>query len=174
MSGDPPSASGLTSLVALSLWLGAALIVAAVVAPAAFAVLPTRTLAGALVGRVLPVLFWGGAAVGLLVIVLGRAQGAGRARLLAAAALFLACLAAQLVIAPRIGRLRAAAAAPIERLAPDDVRRVAFGRLHAASVAMLGIAALAGSAALLFTVRGLISSGARAGLPNSPQAPDDG
>jgi hypothetical protein len=171
MSADPPTGAGLTSVVALSLWLGAALIVTAVVAPAAFAVLPTRTLAGALVGRVLPVLFWGGAAVGLLVIVLGRAQGGGRARLLAAGALFLACLAAQLAIAPRIGRLRAAVGVPIDRLAPDDARRLAFGRLHAASVAMLGIAALAGSAALLFTVRALPSSSARAGLPNSPHGP---
>ena len=171
MSGGPAAGSGLTSVVALSLWLGAALIVVAVVAPAAFAVLPTRTLAGALVGRVLPVLFWGGAAVGLLVVVLGRAQGAGSARLLAGVALFLACLAAQLAIAPRIGRLRAAVAVPIDRLAPDDARRIAFGRLHAASVAMLGIAALAGSAALLFTVRALVASGGRAGLPNTSQSP---
>ncbi|HEU4723408.1 MAG TPA: DUF4149 domain-containing protein [Gemmatimonadaceae bacterium] len=170
MSAGPPAGSGLTSVVALSLWLGAALLVVAVVAPAAFAVLPTRTLAGALVGRVLPVLFWSGAAVGLLVVVLGRAQEGG-ARLLAGVALSLACLAAQLAIAPRIGRLRAAVAVPIDRLAPDDARRIAFGRLHAASVAMLGIAALAGSAALLFTVRALVSSDARAGLPNSPQSP---
>ena len=45
-------------LIALSAWLGAAVIVASVVTPAAFAVLPSRALAGALVGRVLPALFW--------------------------------------------------------------------------------------------------------------------
>ena len=52
-------------LVLLSAWLGAAVLVATVVAPAAFAVLPTRTLAGALVGRVLPVLFIAGLVVAL-------------------------------------------------------------------------------------------------------------
>ena len=51
--------------VALSAWLGAGLLFAAVVAPAAFRVLPSRALAGALAGAVLPVLFWTGAAVGV-------------------------------------------------------------------------------------------------------------
>ena len=50
----------------------------AVVAPAAFAVLPTRTLAGALVGRVLPVLFWCGMLVGVGVAVLGVARRPAR------------------------------------------------------------------------------------------------
>src|SRR5215213_9270463 len=64
MSAERMVGSGLLSVVLLSLWLGAAIVVAAVVAPAAFAVLPTRTLAGALVGRVLPSIFWSGAVVG--------------------------------------------------------------------------------------------------------------
>ena len=41
-------------------WIGAALITVAVVAPGAFAVLPSRTMAGAMVGRVLPALFIAG------------------------------------------------------------------------------------------------------------------
>jgi hypothetical protein len=49
----------------LGAWIGAALLMAAAVAPAAFAVLPTRALAGALVGRVLPPVFGGGIVVGL-------------------------------------------------------------------------------------------------------------
>jgi hypothetical protein len=44
----------------LAAWLGAGMLLAAVVAPAAFAVLPSRTLAGALVGRVLPTVFIAG------------------------------------------------------------------------------------------------------------------
>ena len=43
----------LMSLSLLDAWLGAAIFVAAFVAPAAFAVLPTRALAGAIVGRIL-------------------------------------------------------------------------------------------------------------------------
>ena len=119
MTGGRALGAHLTSLVVLSLWLGAALVVGAVVAPAAFAVLPTRTLAGALVGRVLPALFWSGAAVGLLVAMLGRDRGVSR--------------------------------------------RVAFGRLHMASVALLGVAGLAGVGALFFTVRA-VTDGARQGI----------
>src|SRR5690242_20829382 len=103
----------IVSIVLLSIWLGAALIVATVVAPAAFDVLPTRTLAGALVGRVLPVLFWSGAAVGLLVLWIGwrlSSREAGSA----AAVLVAACLVAQLVIAPRIERLRASIGGPLD------------------------------------------------------------
>ena len=44
----------------LALWLGAAGFFSAAVAPALFAVLPTRTLAGEVVGRVLPVVFYVG------------------------------------------------------------------------------------------------------------------
>ena len=46
-----PLTPALISIALVAAWLGAALVVAAVVAPAAFDVLPTRTLAGALVGR---------------------------------------------------------------------------------------------------------------------------
>jgi len=60
--------SALLGIALLAAWLGAACFVASVVAPAAFDVLPTRTLAGALVGRVIPVLFWSGVIVGVLVL----------------------------------------------------------------------------------------------------------
>jgi hypothetical protein len=48
------------------------------VAPAAFRVLPTRALAGALVGEVLPVLFWAGAVTGALAFRALRQRSAGR------------------------------------------------------------------------------------------------
>ena len=160
----------LTSLVALSLWLGAVLVVGAVVAPAAFAVLPTRTLAGAVVGRVLPTLFWSGAAIGLLVAVLGRRDGAARAHPLFGLAVTIACLGAQLVVAPRIARVRADVAVPIDRLAREDPRRVAFGRLHMASVALLGVAGLAGVGALFFTVRA-VTGDARQGISHPLHEP---
>jgi hypothetical protein len=166
MIGDRAMTSGLVSLIALSVWLGAAILVAAVVAPAAFAVLPTRTLAGALVGRVLPVLFLGGAAVGILVALLARGQASNAARLVAAAAIVIACLAAQFVVAPRIERVRIDAGGPIDRLAPGDPRRTAFGRLHGMSVALLGVAAIAGATALVLTLRALPGTTARHDLSN--------
>ena len=155
MIGARAVAGDLTVVVMLSLWLGAAIVVAAVVAPAAFAVLPTRTLAGALVGRVLPTLFWSGALVGIVVALLSRAQPHGAARLASALALVLACLGAQLGVAPRIERVRVAAGGPIDALSRDDIRRTTFGRLHAISVALLGAASLAGAAATVLTIRAL-------------------
>jgi hypothetical protein len=163
MIGGRALGAHLTSVVALSLWLGAAVVVGAAVAPAAFAVLPTRTLAGALVGRVLPTLFWSGAVIGLLVAMLGRVHGPARRRPLFGVAVTVACLVAQLVVAPRIARVRAEVAVPLDRLAREDARRVAFGRLHMASVALLGMAGLAGVGALFFTVRAL-ADGARQGI----------
>ena len=133
----------IASVVLLSAWLGATAIVAAVVAPAAFAVLPTRTLAGALVGRVLPVLFWAGMAIGLVIAFLGWRLPLPAWRLGAAFVLIASSVTAQLVIAPRIERLRAAASGPIDALDPSSAIRQAFGRLHGLSVACLGIGMLA-------------------------------
>lgn len=144
------------------LWLGAALLFAVVVAPAAFAVLPTRALAGLLVGRVLPVLFWSGAAVGALLAV-----GSAGWRRWAALILFLSSLGAQLGVAPRIQHLRAALGPHIEAVAPGDERRVAFGRLHALSVALLGVGML-GAAAL--AIAPLVAAGL-SGTPANPGVP---
>lgn len=123
------------------LWLGAALLFTVVVAPSAFAVLPTRALAGLLVGRVLPVLFWSGAVVGLVV-----AAGAGGWRRAAALVLLAAALGAQLLVAPRIERARAALGPDIEAVAADDANRVAFGRLHGISVMLLGLGMIGAAA----------------------------
>jgi len=138
------SRAGVVSIL-LSAWLGAAVLVTTVVAPAAFAVLPSRTLAGALVGRVLPVLFIAGLVVALASLSLdsgdhGRAIRVRRAMLIVAA---VSCAAAQFAVAPRIERVRKEFAGPVEQLSPDDPRRIAFGRLHAASVAWLGVAMVA-------------------------------
>lgn len=138
------SRAGVVSIL-LSAWLGAAVLVTTVVAPAAFAVLPSRTLAGALVGRVLPVLFIAGLVVALASLSLdsgdhGRAIRVRRAMLIVAA---VSCAAAQFAVAPRIERVRKEIAGPVEQLSPDDPRRIAFGRLHAASVAWLGVAMVA-------------------------------
>ena len=131
--------------VLLSVWLGAAVLLAAVVAPAAFAVLPSRTLAGALVGRVLPVVFIAGLVVTLASLGLdsgdwGRWSSGRRAMLVVAA---ISCAAAQFAVGPRIERVRTDIGGPVEQLPPDDPRRIAFGRLHAASVAWLGLAMVA-------------------------------
>ena len=147
----------LASLLLIGAWLGAGAIVAAVVAPAAFAVLPTRTLAGALVGRVLPPLFYWGIATGLVAVL--AARGLGRDRLVTTATVAgfvtaVSCAVAQLVVEPRIERVRAEIPGPVDALPPGDARRAEFGRLHAASVLWLGAGMLAaGVAAVTIAVR---------------------
>jgi hypothetical protein len=146
--------SALAVLATTAGWLGAALLFAVVVAPAAFAVLPSRSLAGALVGRVLPTLFWLGLVIGVVVAVLSfRGDGATRRWIaVSGLAMSVACAAAQLVVAPRIARLRAAIGPSLEALAADDPRRAAFGRLHAISVGWLGLAMLAAGVALVAAI----------------------
>jgi len=130
-------------LMVLSLWLGAAVIVAASVAPAAFAVLPSRTLAGAVVGKVLPVVFISGIIAALIAVACevmdGRAIWTLRAGipLLVLAA---GCASAQFVVTPKIDRIRDAIGGPVEDLPATDPRRLMFGKLHALSVAFLGLA----------------------------------
>jgi hypothetical protein len=145
---------GLTDSIETSvlvLWLGAALFFALGVAPAAFAVLPDPGLAGALIGRLLPLLFVAGAVVGLLIVAmeLWRRGPRRRWRASAAGVMLAACALAQFVVGARISRLRSEVARPIAALERDDPRRVAFGRLHALSVTALGVAMIAAAAAVL-------------------------
>ena len=134
----------LGSVLALCAWLGAAALTALVVAPAAFSVLPSRTLAGALVGRVLPVLFWSGLAIGLAVAVGSWSAPRAPARTAAALVMAAACAIAQLVVAPRIQRIREQIGdGAVDALAPSDPLRQAFGRLHGMSVAWMGVAGIA-------------------------------
>ena len=150
--------AALTQIVLLALWIGAAAFFAAVVAPASFAVLPTRELAGALVGRALPVLFLLGITTGLLVLAV-EGGGVGRrrrtARRIAAAAIAVACAVAQFGIAPRIAAIRERLTTPLASLPTDDPQRVAFGRLHMQSVAWLGVAMLAGGVGLVLAAQTL-------------------
>jgi hypothetical protein len=146
----------ITEVLLLTLWIGAAVLFVAVVAPSAFLVLPSRTLAGALVGRVLPIIFYAGVVIGAVIVVLDILGRTGAwARTAAGAVSALACAVAQLVVGTRIDRLRSAIQGPLEALSPDDPRRIAFGRLHAFSVGWLGVAMVAAIIALAFAVRAL-------------------
>lgn len=133
----------------LALWLGAALFFAAVVAPVVFEVAPAASLAGALVGRLLPPLFASGIVVGLAIVAIEVRWPRARRRLRASAAAVMvgACTIAQFAVGWQIDRLRTAAGRPIAMLERDDPRRVAFGRLHALSIAALSAAMLAAATA---------------------------
>lgn len=152
----------LAAALLVALWLGAALLTITVVAPGAFAVLPTRAMAGDMVGRVLPVVFVG--AIIVPALVLWIAPAARRSALAVAMALLamLSAAAALAVVNPRIAALRLVAVIPIDQLTPGDPRRALFGLLHVASVALLGAAMLA-LAVLLATL-------ARATVPRVPSS----
>ena len=138
----------ISQVVVLAAWLGAVLLVGTVVAPAAFATLPSRALAGAVVGRVLPAIFLTGLAVGLFLVPGRLAGSAGLGRQIAGGVLVLSCAISHLVVGARISALRQAIEPSLDALDPGDPRRVMFGRLHALSVAGLGIGVLAAVVAL--------------------------
>lgn len=145
----------IVELVALAVWLGAAILFAGVVAPALFATMPSRSLAGDVVGRVLPVLLYSGLALAVLVLA-GETRMGTRAGVLAGVIIGGASVYA-LLVGQRIDRLRTSLAMPVDSLPPDDPRRLDFGRLHGVSVALLGLAMLAALALGVALVRRLAS-----------------
>ena len=150
------------ALALLALWLGIAAVVAASVAPAAFAVLPTRALAGALVGRVLPFVFWSGmvlAAVAAWLVRSERGAPHATARAISALGVALACAVAQLVLAPQIARLRTQIGPSLDALAASDPLRLAFGRLHGYSVLCMGAGMVAAVVAIVLTLLALRARG---------------
>lgn len=138
------------AVVVLTAWLGAATLLATGVAPAAFAALPSRALAGDVVGRVLPVVFIWGMITGVLAVALSIGRDVWRIAF--GTLMVLATAAAQFVIAPRIAELRADMGGAVDIVAADDPRRVLFGQLHGASVGLLGLAMLAALIVLILTL----------------------
>lgn len=136
-----------TFLVAL--WLGAAIFFSAAVAQSAFAVLPSRELAGAIVNRTLMILNYGGIIIGLILLatsVLNK-EKINRLKMWVEQGLLLfltaACAFGQFVIGARLHNIRQQIGRPIDELAADDPLRIAFGALHGYSVLVLAFAMLA-------------------------------
>lgn len=148
-------------LLLLGLWLGAAMFFSFVVAPGAFAVLPARELAGAIVTRTISVVNVAGFVVGLLLLATAFAGRGARATRRAAwlsevVALALVAVAAgigQWVIAARMQALRLSMGRPIDELAASDPLRLAFNDLHGYSVAAMTTAMLAGLVAFILIAR---------------------
>lgn len=148
----------LVELALLLLWLGGAILFAAIVAPSLFATLPTRTLAGAVVGRILPAIFYSGMVVGLVTAILdwqARREWSWRGGATGGLIMLVSCAVAQLVISPRIERVRESIGGVIENLPADDPRRAEFGMLHAVSVGWLGIAMLCAAIVAVVAARSL-------------------
>jgi len=157
--------------ISLSLWLGAAIFFAAVVAPAAFAALRSfqvanmSEIAGTIVTRALSVINVSGFLIGLLLLVLTviverkNIKASFLAGTFALTLMTLATAVGQWVIAARMRGLRLAMVA-IDQVSADDPRRIAFNNLHRYSVISLLVAMLVAVAAIILTgFRPLLGTG---------------
>jgi uncharacterized membrane protein len=151
-------------LLSLVVWLGGLTFLAFVLAPTAFSpgLLPTRHLAGAVVGRCLTALHWMGIISGVVFLItsmiysrltIGTARPFAARQVLIMIMLLLTVIS-QFVISPKMHAIRAQAV-EIDNLAPDDPLRVEFNRLHVWSEKFEGAVLLLGLAALYMTARAL-------------------
>lgn len=137
-------------LLLLSIWLGSAVFFIAV-AQTAFAVLPQRELAGAVVNRTLSILNFAGIGLAVLLILTSfiAAKNANRVSVWIERFLLLilaaACAIGQFVIGFWLSVLRGQMGKPVDEVAADDPLRVQFNNLHEWSVWVL----VAGMAAAL-------------------------
>lgn len=146
-------------ILLIAAWLGAAIFFSVAVAQSAFAVLPSREIAGALVNRTLAILNYAGFSVGLILLassfISKERVNLFRLRLEQGLLLLLtaACAFGQFVIGAKLHALREQIGRPIDELASDDVLRLAFNALHGYSVTVLSVAMLAGLAAFFLIAR---------------------
>ncbi|MBC7900222.1 MAG: DUF4149 domain-containing protein [Saprospiraceae bacterium] len=129
-------------LLLIGLWLGAACFFIAV-AQSAFAVLPAREMAGAVVNRTLSVLNYSGLAIALILLLTSLLihKNANRIWLWAERFMLLliaaACAVGQFVIGLMLLSVRAQMGRPIDEVAADDPLKIQFNNLHEYSVWVL-------------------------------------
>jgi len=126
-------------MLALVVWLGGLIFFAFVVAPTVFSpgLLPTRHLAGEIVGRSLGALHWMGIISGIVFLIASAIYSRmteGHARLLAGrhvliVAMLLLTVISQFAITPKMLALRQQAVV-IDNLPVDSPVRMEFNRLH--------------------------------------------
>ncbi len=142
----------------LGLWLGAMCFFSFAVAPSAFAVLPSRHLAGLVVASALTKVEWLGLIFGGLLLLLhffkARQQQTSRRLSLVLLLLMIAATAAlRFWVSPAMNALRLSMGGVIDDILPTDPLRVQFNNLHQYSVWLMGASILAGVALLFVNVR---------------------
>lgn len=147
------------SVLALTVWLGGAVAIGLLVAPAAFAVLPAPD-AASVVGETLRrfyLIVYGAGAVILLALVamalLGPRPQAFWTRLSVAGLMLAAALVSGLWVDGRIAALRTSIGVPVNALQASDERRIAFGRLHGLSTMLMAATVLGGVALTYWNTR---------------------
>lgn len=145
-------------LVLFSLWLGAMSFFSAFVAPAAFAVLPTRRMAGDVVSRTLGGLEYFGIAIAVLLLIALFFSHETKRKLfyfetVVTLAMLVSTLIARFIVAAKLHNIRVEYGDRLDAMAASDPVRVTFGTLHQASVGLTGfnmIAALVLIVILMF------------------------
>ena len=144
-------------LLLLGIWLGAAVFFIGV-AQSAFAVLPQRELAGAVVNKTLSILNYGGLAIGVVLLLTSWLVARNTNVFLLWSERFLllllaaACAVSQFVIGLMLMSVRGQMGGkPIDEIAADDPLRVQFNNLHQWSEWVL-IAAMAAALIAFFIV----------------------
>jgi hypothetical protein len=156
-------------LLLLAVWLGAACFFVAV-AQSAFAVLPAREMAGAVVNRTLSVLNYGGMAIAVLLILMSFAGGSRVNKFWLWAERFLlavvtaACGVGEFFIGFWLLSLRLQMGKPIDDVAADDPLRIQFNTLHEWSVWVL-FAAMAAALVAFFIISNRKFGDAKAKTP---------
>jgi len=151
-------------LLALVVWLGGLIFFAFVVAPTVFSpgLLPTRHLAGEIVGRSLGALHWMGIVSGIVFLIssavynrmtVGSARPLAGRHLLIALMLLLTVIS-QFAISPKMHEMRAEAGV-IDNIPLESPLRMEFDRLHVWSEKFEEAVFLLGLAALFLTARAL-------------------
>ena len=149
----------LLMMLSLGIWLGG-IVLFAVLAPTAFSVLPTRHLAGSIVGPMLNKLHWIGLISGIIFLISSLSYSriatgdvhALSARNLLVCIMLVLTLISQFGITSRMAALRSSMG-EIDNVPPSDPARLEFNALHAWStrlevgVLRLGLAALYRTAA---------------------------
>ena len=138
----------------IGLWLGAACFFSFAVAPSAFAVLPSREMAGSVVSRTLMIVNVSGLIIGLILLATSFIKRPNAKLFWVWSERFLAfliaaaCAVGQFVIAIWLSMLRGQIGKPIDEIAVDNPLRIQFNNLHQYSVWVLITAMIA--ALLLF------------------------
>ena len=152
-------------LLLTGLWLGAAVFFIGV-AQSAFAVLPAREMAGAMVSRTLMILNVSGLIIGLILLATSfiKRQGFNTAQVWVERILIfvmtVACAVGQFVVALWLNFVRAEMGRPIDEVAADDPLRIQFNNLHEYSVWVL-FAGMIAAILLFFLIAGKNFAAAR-------------
>lgn len=136
-------------LLMLAVWLGAAVFFIGV-AQSAFAVLPQRELAGAVVNRTLAILNYSGLAISVLLVLTSFVASGAVNRFwlwierILLVTIAIACAVGQFVLGLWLASIRSQIGRPIDDVAVDDPLRMQFNMVHEYSVWVLFVGMAAG------------------------------